>query len=339
LFRLQNSFACCPLESMSATTASASGGYVSPAGQCAPMEVEEGAEFPLGALVRLEGLQDLRFNHHVGRVVPPHRAIANGRVSVALHGAIWPDLAGDSAAEASCGEHQQKRRLRPLKKALHEPIALKTEKLRRIHWPLPSSCGDMTLLDSVSMTMGMRLLGESGWGLPENVAEQAMSHLRIRSVASSDISVSGYSSKRNDFPISAVLNSREDEWWVSASGLGSRTGTMGISGAGQGCEYLEFSFGPVARRISFLAMKIPPLPHGPLSVREFHLLALDDDGAWCPASPNPLITLDRGDLQEFALVPPVETVGMKLVCTRNAAADSENGMSIDCIGLFQVSFA
>ena len=34
---------------------------------------------------------------------------------------------------------------------------------------------------------------------------------------------------------------------------------------GIGEEYLDFSFGGM-RRISFLAMKIPSLPHGPLSV-------------------------------------------------------------------------
>ena len=87
---------------------------------------------------------------------------------------------------------------------------------------------------------------------------------------------------------------------------------------GVGAEYLDFSFDAV-RRVSFVAVKIPPLPHGPLSVllgmelcgsacpsiltislvgemnprRDFHLLAggsSESPESWMPASPVPLQT-------------------------------------------------
>ncbi|CAE7342774.1 unnamed protein product [Symbiodinium natans] len=68
---------------------------------------------------------------------------------------------------------------------------------------------------------------------------------------------------------------------------------------GVGREYLDFSFDAM-RRISFVAVKIPPLPYGPLSVRDFHVLAggsSESPESWVPASPVPLQTLDRADLR------------------------------------------
>jgi len=124
-----------------------------------------------------------------------------------------------------------------------------------------------------------------------------------------------------------VLNDARDKWWISSPGSMPR---------GCGREFLEFSFGSIPRRIEFVCLCIPPLPYGPLSVRTFYVLAKSVEGSWESASPE-LQTLDRSDLQEFALVPPVDTTAIRIVCTRNATADGLGNS--DCTGLFQVAFA
>jgi len=200
-------------------------------------------------------------------------------------------------------------------------------------------------LGTISGKLILNMFGESGWGLPDDVADRITRSLSLHVVSENDVSVCGCSSSRGDFPISVALNSREDEWWISKSGPMTD---------GKFEEYLEFSFNGM-RRVSYVALKIPPLPHGPLSVRNFHILALGpgvvaqeaSQSAWVAASPNPLQTLDRADLQEFALVPPCDTEKIRLVCTVNAAAAgcdlphlrAASVSAMDCIGLFQVAFA
>lgn len=79
--------------------------------------------------------------------------------------------------------------------------------------------------------------------------------------------------ERGDYPISVVLNDREDEWWISRPGS---------CPGGLGAEWLEFSF-PGLRRVSCVGLMIPPLPYGPLSVREFHL-EVEAEGKWRQAT-------------------------------------------------------
>eukprot|EP00928_Gymnodinium_smaydae_P058017 TRINITY_DN41220_c0_g1_i1.p1 TRINITY_DN41220_c0_g1~~TRINITY_DN41220_c0_g1_i1.p1 ORF type:complete len:325 (-),score=26.79 TRINITY_DN41220_c0_g1_i1:215-1081(-) len=268
-------------------------------------------EFELGAMVRLVGLSNQDFNHHVGIVV----AHSSERVGVRLHNSVWVTEAPG--------------------RSRYKPVMIKRSNLRLMH-VAPNRA---TVLGCIPAAYAERLLGESGWGLTATLANQVVDFLQIQRVHANDVSMSGCSSRRGDFPISVALNAHEDEWWISDSG------TMP---GGVGEEYLEISLGPVPRRVSFVGMKIPPLPGGPLSVREFHILAWrgekglqpNDPAGWQVVSAKPLRTLDRGDLQEFALVPPCETKALRVVCTQNAAADDGLvGFGCNCIGLFQISVA
>lgn len=291
-----------------------------------PVDMTQHHEFPVGAMVRLRGLSKTEFNYHVGRVISD--MCKKGRIGVSLHQCIWPnEREGD---DSNADTHFRR------SKNISQAISFKPENLQLVQCPMAGAA--LSLLDCPPQNCITRWLGESCWGLPDNVAESIAGYLRIENVMANEISVSGCSSHRGDFSISTALNAKEDEWWISDAG--SMPG-------GEGSEYLEFYFGGM-RRVSYIALKIPPLPYGPLSVRNFHLLASKkpkDPNSWYNASPNPMKTLNRADLQEFALVPPCEAESIRLVCTLNAAAaESENGlrngrMGVDCIGLFQVAFA
>ncbi|CAE8618645.1 unnamed protein product, partial [Polarella glacialis] len=106
---------------------------------------------------------------------------------------------------------------------------------------------------------------------------------------------------------------------------------------------------PLMRRVTTIGIRIPPLPHGPLSVRDFRVLAkghAEED--WRPASP-PLRTMDSGMMQHFALVPPIDACALRIVFTSSAAACQADDdpsyaelrveSSLSCFGLFQIEIA
>lgn len=277
-------------------------------------DAARGRPLPAGCAVRLVGLSKdgcRGLNHHVGRVLPDDTG--SERLAVALHGVLWSEERGPRDER--------------------QPLSVRPSNLRRVR--LPEAGALVPAAGCVSGAAVERLLGEAGWGLPDIAVRIVGAHLQVRVVAAEEVSVSGCSSGRGDFPLSAVLGQRTDQWWISAPGSTPQ---------GVGREYLEFSFGDVPRQVGFVGIRIPPMPQGPLSVREFHLLARRRDGdgpaAWEEVSAQGAMrTLDRADMQEFALVPPLQTTGMRLVCTRNAVADEGGGLMTDCIGLFQVRFA
>lgn len=126
------------------------------------------------------------------------------------------------------------------------------------------------------------------------------------------------SSTRKDFPLHVVLEEDDSKWWISAPGSFSR---------GRGEEYLEFEFASLSA-LRVLGISIPPMPMGPLSVREFSVEAFVDK-RWQSVSPR-LQTLDRVGLQEVALE-SVETHRLRVKCFATAAP-------MDSVGLFQISF-
>lgn len=84
------------------------------------------------------------------------------------------------------------------------------------------------------------------------------------------ISVSCASTTRGDFPLKEILTTNERSWWISADGSFE---------LGYGREWLEFSFGGL-KRISYIGIRIPPMPQGPLSVREFVLHVPSSQVRW-----------------------------------------------------------
>jgi len=278
----------------------------------------------IGTVVRLlpPEHKEAAYRHHIGKVV----SFDKGTVGVSVHGVLWPE------ARVRSRQHMLKV---PLSEVL--PIHRLPEAGVGGSRPVMIEGGRFDTLFVVA------LMGARGWGLQDGIAEAVAAYLTFCPIGDCDVSISDCSSTRGDFPLEEALTSDGRTWWISEAGSMSR---------GVGEEWLQFSF-PGVRRVSFIGIKIPPLPQGPLSVREFHLLTRaqdprgaalshDDKDAWVRGSSGSLQTLNTGSLQELAILPPVDTTAIRLVCTRTAAAAS--GMMaamgrVDCVGLFQVRFA
>jgi len=268
--------------------------------------------FSCGDVVVLVGLSKAEFNHHVGRIVT--ELSDSGRHGVCLHS----EQSGHPPISLKPGN------------LLHIPKRVLGQPVMSMHRGAAALSGQtVNVVDSIGTRTISMLLSERGVGLPDTAVDNVLEFLLIHRVSMKEVSVTGCSSSRGDFPLASVLNEAQDEWWISAPG--SMPG-------GLGCEYLEFAFGPRPRRVEIVALRIPPMPYGPLSVRIFCVKVMGPTGEWLTASPQ-LETLDRAALQEFALLPPVDTVAMRIECTRNAAVGTREGRITDCIGLFQVSFS
>jgi hypothetical protein len=184
------------------------------------------------------------------------------------------------------------------------------------------------------------------WGLPDGLGEQIAMCLAIPAIKPTEVAVVSSSSDRNDFPLNAVVEDDDSKWWISGEGSMPE---------GKGREHLDFDFGKKARRISFIGIKIPPMPMGPLSVREFYVavrtrncgeaVSGSSSAHWVEHQVhnenNPLVTLNQAEMQEIVLSPPVDTTGIRIVMTRNAVSGdySGSGSGCSCVGLFQVCFA
>ena len=122
-------------------------------------------------------------------------------------------------------------------------------------------------------------------------------------------------------------------WWISGVGPTKSDFVPRSKIRRQFCEYVQYQLGPTAVRCDTVSMRIPSLPAGPLSVREFHLEVPDSIGDYSCVSAN-FVTLDTDNVQEFAIVPPIESQFVRVVCTRNAGGPGCNN-----IGFFDIGFS
>jgi hypothetical protein len=149
------------------------------------------------------------------------------------------------------------------------------------------------------------------------------------------------SSNRGDFPLTCVTNNKDSEWWISKDQHFHQ---------GNGREWIEFVLGDgiVPLRVSAIGIKIPPLPHGPLSARKFYIEhQSEENGSFQPCSAV-FETLDLGTVQRFALSPPIDTSKLRVVMTQSAIGQMVEEKNVkeedvpeevgNCVGLFCIKF-
>ena len=115
-----------------------------------------------------------------------------------------------------------------------------------------------------------------------------------------------------------MLDPNTANWWISGNG------SMPL---GMGGEELTFELGGEEgeggggglRRLRKLELKIPPLPQGPLSVRDFEVFTTTEseiDGPWDLVFEGS--TSDTGELQVFDMPPETDARFIKFVCRKTA---------------------
>jgi hypothetical protein len=178
--------------------------------------------------------------------------------------------------------------------------------------------------------------------LPPELATQVLQFLIIQRVDPDLVEAVCCSSHDKVHPLSAVLSDEENSWWIS----GRRSMPMG-----RGREYIQLQVGPCLRRLTAVSIKIPPLPQGPLSVRQFRIESLETittsirvpretTQMWNTVSQ--VFTVDnRTGFQRFVLTNPVDVRTVRIMCLSNQIAsfiEAGNDMAsqFDCVGFFSL---
>ena len=303
------------------------------------MDAAIAGDFNIGDAVRFSGLQAARFNGHVGTVtaLPGPLDEDGARVGVQLHSAVWRRQRGGGSREPALKSISVRRENLRLVRLPPEQWDAREARVGVLGGPAPAA-----------VPLLLRQL------LPPDLADLVAGFFVCLRVDPREVSVARCSSSSGQHPPAEALTPSRDTWWISGPGTTPR---------GVGRQWLQFELGTTVRRISYLGICIPPLPHGPLSVRDFHVLyatekqksvSVDEEAGDSPALPDDdvdwqpcpglagegLHTLDHEELQEFAFSPPLEATSVRLVCTKNAAAAVTDDLIhvADCIGLFEVRF-
>ncbi len=168
--------------------------------------------------------------------------------------------------------------------------------------------------------------------LNDDVAKHVASYLIVPRVIPASVRAVGCSSTDGSHPLAECLSLNQNTWWISDA--------ESMPG-GRGAEYVEFQLSSTLCRLSRVGIQIPPLPHGPLSVREFVIHAFDA-GVWETISPT-WTCENVSAVQHFAFDPPgVDVQFVRVVCLSNQYNELYNNrlasFNFDRVGFFTVTF-
>jgi len=192
----------------------------------------------------------------------------------------------------------------------------------------------------VSFSSLMSILSRANFGgnssrliLHADLVNKVVRYLTIEKVVPSEVTVLGCSSSDKSHPISECLSSDLTTWWISGP-------NSMINGLGR--EFVEFQMGSQCelRRLSRVGVSIPPLPAGPLSVREFVLEApaVGKKGHWKAVSVV-LSTRNVSGMQYFQLPPPgIDVDRVRFTCLSNHLSSFGPTDTYRSVGFFTVKF-
>lgn len=238
--------------------------------------------------VRLHGLKQDLYNHHIGTVNAADEGTVEGRVAVSLHSGFKNILVRTQNVEpllarsTGCREYSihcvaEKIVVRVLQKYLHQ-----SELVNRV-------------LDFLRV----------------NVVKMK----EVKAVACSSNHGNGTSQSMH-----GTLMREEGTWWISAPG----TALQGV--ANEWVEYSLGPAPRRVDRVSLRIPEMPSGPLSVRKFHLEVPNPTGSPGDYIPVTTT-LVTLDTDKMQSFALLPPVEAQSLRIVCTENAAGSQYEGFN------------
>jgi hypothetical protein len=169
--------------------------------------------------------------------------------------------------------------------------------------------------------------------LPEEICSNVASFLTVQRCVPSDIEAVAASSMDSLFKLEGCLVDDEESWWLSGEGTMPR---------GRGEAYVEVRLAKdnSLRRIQSVSMSIPPLPAGPLSVREFRVDVSSEQGVWVQLPFVFQVENVRG-MQRFS-IGNVDARSIRVVCLSNQISHALLGVldelntSLEQVGFYAI---
>ena len=159
---------------------------------------------------------------------------------------------------------------------------------------------------------------------PSEIGQCICLYLIISQMVFDEVKAIGCSSSSLQFPLKECLTPNGSTWWISAMPCP---------------QFVEFEVDRPSV-LKQIGIKIPPLPNGPLSVRQFSLSFMDpfDDKVFIEDD-RIFETLDTERLQLFAVDPPIVLHGseeknprFRVICKSTAVRFTES------VGFFSIIF-
>ena len=169
--------------------------------------------------------------------------------------------------------------------------------------------------------------------LPLELSGYVATFFTVPRVVPSQVEAVAASSLDATHKLTGCLVNDEDSWWLS--GFGTMPG-------GRGDEYVEFRLcpRPLLRRVVAVFVRIPPLPLGPLSVREFRVEVSDENLTWRNL-PEVYSVDNRTGLQRFP-IGNIDAYCIRIVCLSNQISQFLEAMEsphrMERVGFYAVQF-
>eukprot|EP00522_Entomoneis_paludosa_P011999 CAMPEP_0172442260 /NCGR_PEP_ID=MMETSP1065-20121228/2731_1 /TAXON_ID=265537 /ORGANISM="Amphiprora paludosa, Strain CCMP125" /LENGTH=261 /DNA_ID=CAMNT_0013192061 /DNA_START=28 /DNA_END=813 /DNA_ORIENTATION=+ len=174
--------------------------------------------------------------------------------------------------------------------------------------------------------------------LPPELCNRVLSFLTVKRVQQKNVCATNSSSHDGVHHLSTTLLENECTWWLS------RAGSMPDGRGQQWIQYLLNRHNSCLQRLSAVSVKIPPMPQGPLSAREFVLQSFSIDQGWHAITPIFQISNQAG-WQKFTLPEAVDVNEVRLVCLSNQIAEYLSNAELtphksrfESVGFFSVRF-
>lgn len=148
--------------------------------------------------------------------------------------------------------------------------------------------------------------------LPLELAARVVSFLTVEPAQPNRVRPICSSTHDGVHPLSESLSESETTWWLAHQGSMPQ---------GKGRQYIQYSLSHTLCRLRRVVLKIPPLPLGPLSVREFYLETFRVERGWFKISPTYLVE-NREGWQAFNLPNDgCDVDEVRVVCLSNQMAE------------------
>ena len=169
--------------------------------------------------------------------------------------------------------------------------------------------------------------------LPAELSSYVANFLTVKRCDHSEAEAVAASSMDSMFKLERCMVDDQDSWWLSGFGSMPR---------GRGDEYVEVRLSKTnsLRRVQSVSMSIPPLPVGPLSVREFRLEVANQQGDWTQL-PFEFQVQNESGMQRFP-IGNVDATSIRVVCLSNQISpflDSmESPNDMERVGFYAIKF-
>eukprot|EP00527_Entomoneis_sp_CCMP2396_P001594 CAMPEP_0198145510 /NCGR_PEP_ID=MMETSP1443-20131203/23999_1 /TAXON_ID=186043 /ORGANISM="Entomoneis sp., Strain CCMP2396" /LENGTH=261 /DNA_ID=CAMNT_0043809187 /DNA_START=10 /DNA_END=791 /DNA_ORIENTATION=+ len=149
--------------------------------------------------------------------------------------------------------------------------------------------------------------------LPPDLCKKVLSFLTVKKVKQEQVSATNCSSRDGIHPLSFSLVDSESSWWLS------QPGSMPSGRGEQWVQYTLNRFQGNLQRLSAVSVTIPPMPQGPLSVREFCLQAFSFERGWHAVTP--IFTVDNKTGWQRFCFDEIDVEEVRFVCLSNQMAE------------------